>query len=193
MISDSQALLESVAVELETQTAELPRREILAKALTHARLILSRDIPQAIEISNRYAPEHLILQVEQPRQWLERVRSAGSIFLGALAPEALGDYCSGTNHVLPTSGAARFSGGLNVASFQVAITVQEVQPQGLVAIGPCAVIMLLVGVQPMPLARRESRSLAGKPFPRTWPDRSQVQIITISSGVMSCPGAAAPC
>ncbi len=141
LISDSQALLESVAVELEKQTAELPRREILAKALTHARLILSRDIPQAIEISNRYAPEHLILQVEQPRQWLERVRSAGSVFLGALAPEALGDYCSGTNHVLPTYGAARAYSGVSVASFVKLITVQEVSAEGLNIAGPDAAEM----------------------------------------------------
>ncbi|MCG6117516.1 MAG: histidinol dehydrogenase [Aquimonas sp.] len=141
LISDSQALLESVAVELEKQTAELPRREILAKALTHARLILSRDIPQAIEISNRYAPEHLILQVEQPRQWLERVRSAGSIFLGALAPEALGDYCSGTNHVLPTYGAARAYSGVSVTSFVKLITVQEVSAEGLNIAGPDAAEM----------------------------------------------------
>ena len=141
LVSDSQALLESVAVELEKQTAELPRREILAKALTHARLILSRDIPQAIEISNRYAPEHLILQVEAPRQWLERVRSAGSIFLGALAPEALGDYCSGTNHVLPTYGAARAYSGVSVASFVKLITVQEVSAEGLNIAGPDAAEM----------------------------------------------------
>ncbi len=141
LISDSQALLESVAVELEKQTAELPRREILAKALTHARLILSRDIAQALEISNRYAPEHLILQVEAPRQWLERVRSAGSVFLGALAPEALGDYCSGTNHVLPTYGAARAYSGVSVASFVKLITVQEVSPEGLAVAGPDAAEM----------------------------------------------------
>ena len=141
LISDAQALLDAVAVELEKQTAELPRREILAKALTHARLILSRDIAQAIEISNRYAPEHLILQVEQPRQWLERVRSAGSVFLGALAPEALGDYCSGTNHVLPTYGAARAYSGVSVASFVKLITVQEVSAKGLNSAGPDAAEM----------------------------------------------------
>lgn len=141
LISDSQALLEAVAAELEAQSAELPRREILAKALTHARLILSRDIPQAIEISNRYAPEHLILQVKQPRQWLDRVISAGSIFLGALAPEALGDYCSGTNHVLPTYGAARAYSGVSVASFVKLITVQEVGREGLLAAGPDAAEM----------------------------------------------------
>lgn len=141
LISDSPSQLQAVATELEKQTAELPRREILFKALTHARLILSRDIPQAIEISNRYAPEHLILQVEQPRQWLERVCSAGSVFLGALAPEALGDYCSGTNHVLPTYGAARAYSGVSVASFVKLITVQEVNREGLLAAGPDAVEM----------------------------------------------------
>jgi histidinol dehydrogenase len=141
LLSDSRALLDAVAVELERQTAELPRREILAKALVHARLILTRDISEAIDISNRYAPEHLILQVDTPRQWLPRVSSAGSVFLGALAPEALGDYCSGTNHVLPTYGAARAYSGVSVASFVKLITVQEVSAEGLSTAGPDAAEM----------------------------------------------------
>ena len=141
LLSDSRALLEAVALELERQTAELPRREILAKALVHARLILTRDIAEAIDISNRYAPEHLILQVDTPRQWLSRVSSAGSVFLGALAPEALGDYCSGTNHVLPTYGAARAYSGVSVASFVKLITVQEVSAEGLAIAGPDAAEM----------------------------------------------------
>ncbi|MHB8912869.1 MAG: histidinol dehydrogenase, partial [Lysobacter sp.] len=96
-------------------------------------------LEQAFDVSNAYAPEHLIVALREARAWLPRVQAAGSVFLGDWAPEALGDYCSGTNHVLPTGGAARTSGGLNVSSFQVAITVQEVQPLGLAAIGPCAV------------------------------------------------------
>ncbi|HRQ35661.1 MAG TPA: histidinol dehydrogenase, partial [Chiayiivirga sp.] len=85
--------------------------------------------------------EHLILSVREPRRWLDAVTSAGSIFLGDYAPEALGDYCSGTNHVLPTYGAARAWSGVSVASFQKAISVQEVSAEGLRAIGPDAVTL----------------------------------------------------
>jgi histidinol dehydrogenase len=141
LLSDSPAQLEAVREALERQANALPRREILLQALKHARLIRTVDIAQAIAISNRYAPEHLILQVEQPRQYLDRVTSAGSVFLGALAPEALGDYCSGTNHVLPTYGAARAYSGVSVASFVKLVTVQEVDAQGLSIAGPDAAEM----------------------------------------------------
>jgi len=96
------------------------------------------DIAQAIEVSDAYAPEHLILAVREPRDWLDRVQNAGSIFLGDWTPEALGDYCSGSNHVLPTGGAARAWSGLSVASFQKAITVQDASRAGIAAAGPCA-------------------------------------------------------
>jgi histidinol dehydrogenase len=102
-------------------------------------MIRTGTLEQAFEISNTYAPEHLILALRHARDWLPRVRSAGSVFLGDWAPEALGDYCSGTNHVLPTGGAARWCSGLSVASFQTAITVQEVTRGGLATIGPSAV------------------------------------------------------
>lgn len=138
LLSDSDALLDAVALELAVQLEALPRAAIARQALDASSAIRVDSIAQALEVSNRYAPEHLILAVRDARSWLPRVQAAGSVFLGDWAPEALGDYCSGTNHVLPTSGAARFSGGLNVASFQVAITVQEVQPWGIAAIGPCA-------------------------------------------------------
>lgn len=141
LLSDSQAQLEAVREALERQANALPRREILVQALKHARLILTADIAEAIAVSNHYAPEHLILQVRQPRQWLERIDSAGSVFLGALAPEALGDYCSGTNHVLPTYGAARAYSGVSVASFVKLVTVQEVDAQGLSIAGPDAAEM----------------------------------------------------
>jgi histidinol dehydrogenase len=95
-------------------------------------------LDEAFDVSNAYAPEHLILALREPRRWLDRVEVAGSVFLGDWAPEALGDYCSGTNHVLPTGGAARFTSGLSVASFQTFITVQQVDRDGLAAIGPCA-------------------------------------------------------
>jgi histidinol dehydrogenase len=139
LLTDSEALVESVALEVARQLAELPREAIAQRALEHARLVRVESLEQAFDISNEYAPEHLILALRQPRAWLGRVGSAGSVFLGDFAPESLGDYCSGTNHVLPTNGAARAWSGVSVASFQTAISVQEVSRAGLAAIGPCAV------------------------------------------------------
>ncbi|MCX7563923.1 histidinol dehydrogenase [Xanthomonadaceae bacterium XH05] len=141
LLADDVALLERVKSEVQQQAASLPRRDIVGRALTHARLIRVADIGEAIAISNAYAPEHLILSLREPRPWLDRVTSAGSIFLGDYAPEALGDYCSGTNHVLPTYGAARAWSGVSVASFQKTITVQEVSAAGLACIGPDAVTL----------------------------------------------------
>jgi len=141
LLSDSRALLEAVAAQIVQQAARLPRREIIDRALAHARLIQVADIAQGIDIANAYAPEHLILSLRQPRRWLDQVRCAGSVFLGDYAPEALGDYCSGTNHVLPTYGAARAWSGVSVTSFQTAISVQEVTPAGLRAIGPDALTL----------------------------------------------------
>ncbi|MFC0677862.1 histidinol dehydrogenase [Lysobacter korlensis] len=139
LISDDSALIDAVEARIEEQLQSLPRAAIARRALESSRLIEVDSIESAFAISNDYAPEHLILALRDARRWLPQVQAAGSVFLGDWSPEALGDYCSGTNHVLPTSGAARYSGGLNVASFQVAITVQDVQPEGLAAIGPCAV------------------------------------------------------
>jgi len=99
------------------------------------------SLAQAIEVSNRYAPEHLILQVAQPRELLGGIDSAGSIFLGQWTPESVGDYCSGSNHVLPTYGYARSYSGVSVASYQKQISVQEVSAEGLRNIGPCTVTL----------------------------------------------------
>ena len=139
LLSNDDALIEAVMAEAERQLDALPRADIARQALASSRVIRVASIAQALDISNRYAPEHLILALRDARGWLPRVQAAGSVFLGDWAPEALGDYCSGTNHVLPTSGAARFSSGVSVSSFQVSITVQEVNPLGIAAIGPCAV------------------------------------------------------
>ncbi|QNN46394.1 histidinol dehydrogenase [Thermomonas brevis] len=141
LLTDSAALLEAVALEVDAQLARLPRADIARRALEASRLVLVRDIEQAIAISDAYAPEHLILAVREPRAWLERIGNAGSIFLGDWTPEALGDYCSGGNHVLPTGGAARAWSGLSVASFQKAITVQEATDAGIRATGPCAAVL----------------------------------------------------
>jgi histidinol dehydrogenase len=137
LLSPSTALLDRVAAEVERQRAELPRGAIAAKALTQSRLIAVESLAQAVEVSNRYAPEHLILQVAEPRALLDDIDSAGSIFLGQWTPESVGDYCSGSNHVLPTYGYARSYSGVSVASFQKQISVQEVSAEGLRHIGPC--------------------------------------------------------
>ncbi|MGH8144746.1 MAG: histidinol dehydrogenase [Rhodanobacteraceae bacterium] len=138
LVSDSPALLDDVENEVLRQCAELPRVAIATAALDNARVIHVDSIQTALEVSNRYAPEHLILNVREPRRWLGGIVSAGSVFLGSWTPESLGDYCSGSNHVLPTYGWARSCSGVSVASFQKQITVQECDPQGLRAIGPCA-------------------------------------------------------
>ena len=141
LLSDSRPLLDAVALEVDHQCALLPRAATANRALAQSRLIEVASLAQAVEVSNRYAPEHLILQVTDPRALLDGIESAGSIFLGAWTPESVGDYCSGSNHVLPTYGYARSYSGVSVASFQKQITVQEVSEDGLRAIGPCTAIL----------------------------------------------------
>ena len=141
LLSDDDSVLAAVAIEVERQLATLPRAEIARRALQHARLIRVADIAHAIALSNDYAPEHLILSVRDPRAWLAQVRNAGTVFMGDWTPESLGDYCSGSNHVLPTGGAARAWSGLSVSSFMKSLTVQTASRDGLGAIGPCAVTL----------------------------------------------------
>ncbi|HTL14049.1 MAG TPA: histidinol dehydrogenase [Thermomonas sp.] len=141
LLSDDEALLDAVTAEVGRQLATLPRAEIARRALAHSRLIRVGDIAQAIALSNDYAPEHLILSVREPERWLPGVRNAGTVFLGDWTPESLGDYCSGSNHVLPTGGAARAWSGLSVSSFMKSLTVQSASRAGLGAIGPCAVTL----------------------------------------------------
>jgi len=138
LVSPSADLLDRVAVEVERQRTALPRADIAAIALGESRLVQVADLAEAVEVSNRYAPEHLIIQTAEPRALLGDVESAGSVFLGEWTPESVGDYCSGSNHVLPTYGYARSYSGVSVASFQKQVTVQEVSAEGLRLIGPCA-------------------------------------------------------
>jgi histidinol dehydrogenase len=138
LVATSRAVAEACVAEVEKQLATLPRRNIAARAIAESRVLLVPDLETALEVSNRYAPEHLILQVNAPRDWLGHVRNAGSVFLGAWTPETMGDYCSGTNHVLPTYGHARAYSGLGVADFVKRITVQEVSPAGLNDLGRTA-------------------------------------------------------
>lgn len=138
LVTTASAIAAAVAVEIERQQATLSRRAITAAALAGSRAILVPDLATAFEISNAYAPEHLILEIEAPRAWLGRVTTAGSVFLGHWSPESIGDYCSGTNHVLPTYGYARAYSGLSLGDFMRRMTVQELTPAGLQDLGPTA-------------------------------------------------------
>ena len=141
LLSDDDALLEAVQVQIDLQLADLPRADIALAALSASRLIRVESLEQAFVISNDYAPEHLILALREPRAWLPKVEAAGSVFLGDFTPEALGDYCSGTNHVLPTSGAAAAYSGVSVSSFQNFVSVQSASRVGIASIGDCAVTL----------------------------------------------------
>jgi histidinol dehydrogenase len=141
LLSPSAALLDAVEAEVARQCASLPRAAIARRALAQSRLIEVDSLQQALAVSNTYAPEHLIVQVEAPRALLDGIESAGSVFLGAWTPESVGDYCSGSNHVLPTYGYARSYSGVSVASYQKQISVQELSEDGLRNIGPCAAIL----------------------------------------------------
>lgn len=136
LVALSSEILISVADELVCQLETLPRKDIARASMKHSLAIQARDRTEALDISNAYAPEHLILQVKTPRALLSGVQNAGSVFMGPWSPESVGDYASGTNHVLPTYGYARSYGGVSVDSFRKYITVQELTEVGLQAIGP---------------------------------------------------------
>ncbi len=138
VISDSVELLSEVADLLPDMAAELPRSAILAESLKYLRRVLVKSIVEAVEISNRYAPEHLILNCSDAGQVADLVTAAGSVFIGPWTPESLGDYCSGTNHVLPTYGYARAYSGLSVNDFLRRMTLQRASQFGLRSVGPCA-------------------------------------------------------
>ena len=136
LITTSEKLQTEVMAEVERQLAELPRREIAAKSLENSKLILVKDLDEALELTNAYAPEHLIIETENYMEVAERVTNAGSVFLGSLTPESAGDYASGTNHTLPTNGYAKAYSGVSLDSFIRKITFQEILPEGIKAIGP---------------------------------------------------------
>jgi histidinol dehydrogenase len=141
LISDDAGVLSAVEAQIELQLPALPRAAIARQALSSSRLIRVQSLEDAFQISNDYAPEHLILALREPRAWLDQVKAAGSVFLGDFTPEALGDYCSGTNHVLPTNGAAAAYSGVSVSSFQNFVSVQSASRAGIVGIGACAVTL----------------------------------------------------
>jgi histidinol dehydrogenase len=142
----SQALLITTSAKLALQVAEavraqlltLSRRAILQQSMANSRILIVPSLDDALAVSDSYAPEHLIIQTRNPRALLERVQHAGSVFLGSWSPEPMGDYCSGTNHVLPTYGYARAYSGLSVQDFTRRMTVQELTGEGLRELGPTA-------------------------------------------------------
>lgn len=146
---DSQVLLvcksidtaKQVEAEVERQLVLLPRKEIAAKALEHSKAIVVGDDDEMMEITNRYAPEHLIIETSNYMELSEKVVNAGSVFLGPLTPESAGDYASGTNHTLPTNGYAVAYSGVNLDSFCRKVTFQHIRPEGIAAIGRAVELM----------------------------------------------------
>lgn len=141
LITTSGRLMEEVAAEVERQLAILPRKEIAEKSLANSKLILVKDMQEAVELTNAYAPEHLIVETENYIEVAEKIVNAGSVFLGSLSPESAGDYASGTNHTLPTNGYAKAYSGVSLDSFIRKITFQEIRPEGMNAIGPAIEVM----------------------------------------------------
>jgi histidinol dehydrogenase len=139
LVTTSAPLAAKVVTALDEQLETLSRADIAAEALRCSRILVVDSIEEAIAVSNDYAPEHLILQVAEPRSLLPQLRNAGSIFLGEWTPESVGDYCSGTNHVLPTYGFARTYSGLGVDQFMRQMTVQEVSREGLENLGDAVI------------------------------------------------------
>ena len=141
LVTDSPRLAREVGAQIASQVRHLSRREILAESVANIRLIVTGTLAEAFDIANQYAAEHLILQIENPRPWLDRVDHAGAVFLGRWSPESVGDYCAGPNHTLPTYGYARAYSGLSVEDFQKRLTVQELNQSGLRALGPTAEVL----------------------------------------------------
>lgn len=141
LITTSKELQQAVKDEVERQLDLLPRKEIAARSLANSKLIVVKDMEEAVEMTNAYAPEHLIVETENYMAVAEQIVNAGSVFLGALTPESAGDYASGTNHTLPTNGYAKAYSGVSLDSFIRKMTFQEIKPEGLCKIGPAIEVM----------------------------------------------------
>jgi histidinol dehydrogenase len=141
LCTNSEDFANKVLNALELQTAIQPRKEIIVEALAHSHILVFENLENAMNFSNEYAPEHLILHVENPELLGEQVQNAGSVFLGAYSPESVGDYASGTNHTLPTEGFARAYSGVSLDSFVKKITFQKLTQQGIKNIGNAVEIM----------------------------------------------------
>ncbi|HWW31102.1 MAG TPA: histidinol dehydrogenase [Steroidobacteraceae bacterium] len=141
LVTPSAALAAAVQSEVQSQRVHLLRAGVLAESLQAMRFLVVDDLETAFEIANAYAPEHLLLEIHEPRAWLTKVSAAGAVFLGHWSPETMGDYCSGPNHTLPTYGYARCYSGLSLEDFQKRISVQELSPAGLRELAATAQIL----------------------------------------------------
>ncbi|MBP5770521.1 MAG: histidinol dehydrogenase [Bacteroidaceae bacterium] len=141
LVTTSEKLVAAVEEEVNRQLAALPRKDIAAAALQNSRIVLVGSVDEALNLSNRYAPEHLILETADADVLAERVVNAGSVFIGHLTPESAGDYASGTNHTLPTNGYATAYSGVNLDAFCRKITYQKITPEGLLSIGRAVEMM----------------------------------------------------
>lgn len=147
--ADSQVLLvclsenfaQKVNDEVQKQLENLTRKELASQSIAHSKIIVAKNLEQSLEISNAYAPEHLIIQTQKPRELLSGIKHAGSVFLGAYSPESMGDYASGTNHVLPTYGLTKTHSSLNLADFSKKMTVQELSVKGFKRLGKSVAIL----------------------------------------------------
>jgi histidinol dehydrogenase len=136
LITCEESIIEQVLKELETQLENLPRKEIARKALENSKAIVLKTTAEMLEIVNEYAPEHLIIAMEEAAELAEKITNAGSVFIGNYSPESAGDYASGTNHALPTAGYAKGYSGVNLDSFMKKITFQQISKYGIFNIGP---------------------------------------------------------
>lgn len=141
LITTSETLLKAAMKEVESQLAQLPRKEIARQSLATSKMILVKDIDEAVEMVNEYAPEHLIIETKNYLETSERIVNAGSVFMGYYSSESAGDYASGTNHTLPTNGYAKAYSGISLDSFIRKITFQEITKEGLELIGPAIEVM----------------------------------------------------
>lgn len=141
LVSTSEAIFPKVAMEIDHQLDLLPRKDIAQESLKNSLFASFEDIDTAFEFINTYAPEHLIINAKKAHSLTDKVRNAGSVFVGAFTPEAAGDYASGTNHTLPTNGFAKAYSGVSLSSFQKHITIQEISNEGLQRLGPAVEIM----------------------------------------------------
>jgi len=141
LVCTSESIAQAALAEVEKQLTALPRAEIARQALDNSYIVITNNLNEAMDFSNQYAPEHLILATESWQQIISQIKNAGSVFLGNLTPESAGDYASGTNHTLPTSSYARAYSGVSVDSFVKKITFQYLTEEGIVNIGPSVEVL----------------------------------------------------
>ena len=153
LVTTEEPLAGSVMAEVQRQLQDLPRKDLAERALEHSRIVVVTGMPEALELVNEYAPEHLIVVCANPGLLAESVVNAGSVFIGNYSPESAGDYASGTNHTLPTNGFARAYSGVSLDSFVRKITYQELTREGLERLAPTVVEMAMAEAEGLEGAR----------------------------------------